>query len=186
MSSYPTDSRYNPMLNQYVNSLLVELHSVDSTRRDSIVRELQKQDWETVVSILRNLLNNPDSDVRADAAEAALRIDPYQSIDIVLPLLNESDSTMRWHICGLLHDFGDKRAARVLVKILLEDSDGDVRWMAAWALGEIGDDTALSALHQAAEDDDGTDHEGRRVCDVAAESIREILARGGQGNRRPV
>jgi hypothetical protein len=41
-------------------------------------------------------------------------------------------------------------------------------------IGIVGD---LSALRQAAELDDGTDHEGRRVRDAAAEAIERVVAR---------
>jgi HEAT repeat protein len=61
--------------------------------------------------------------------------------------------------------------------VLLNDPEADVRLMAAYALSEVGDGSALSALRQAAELDDGTDREGRRVRDAAAEAIERVVAR---------
>jgi HEAT repeat protein len=120
-----------------------------------------------------------DSDVsiRCDAAEALVRIEAQTGVDLVIPLLSDFDSSVRWHTCGLLHDFGDERAVKPLIKVLLEDSEGDVRLAAAYALEKIGDATALPALQWAQQYDQGADYEGRLVSEVAAEAIRGILAR---------
>jgi HEAT repeat protein len=130
-----------------------------------------------VVEELGGLLKGRDPDLRCDAAEALLRIDANQTLELVLPLLTDPISSVRWNTCGLLHDFGDQRAIPLLVAVLRNDPEADVRGMAAYALSEIGDPSALEALRQAAQSDDGTDYEGRRVCDAATDAIANILAR---------
>ena len=138
---------------------------------------LEALDRGAVIRELVGLLNERDLELRCDAAESLLRIDSDQTIDRVLPLLTDPESTVRWATCGLLHDFGDQRATPALVTVLLNDPEADVRLMAAYALGEIGDHTVLPALRQAAQLDDGEDYEGRRVRDAATEAIESICAR---------
>jgi HEAT repeat protein len=126
---------------------------------------------------LVDILNTDDPDMRCDAAEALLRIDPSQAVDMVLPLLGDSDMTVRWYTCGLLHDFGDSRAIPSVVKLLRTDPEGRVRHVAAFALGAIGNSTALPALKEAVDSDDGADHEGRPVREMAEEAMEEIMKR---------
>jgi HEAT repeat protein len=160
-----------------VATLLGGLHCVDRGERNEAVRALKALDREAVLRVLGTMLKNPDLELRCDAAEALLRIDSKQTLNLILPLLTDSNRIVRREVCGLLHDFGDKRALPSLVKLLLTDPEGDVRHIAAYALGEIGDSSVLPALRQAVELDDGADHEGRPIRDMAAEAIDEILAR---------
>jgi HEAT repeat protein len=160
-----------------VATLLGGLHCVDRGERDEAVTALKTLDREAVLRVLGTMLKSPDVELRCDAAEASLRIDPGQTLSLVLPLLTDPNKIVRREVCGLFHDFGDKRALPALVKILLTDPEGDVRHIAAYALGEIGDSSVLPALLQAVELDGGTDHEGRPIRDMAAEAIDEILSR---------
>ncbi len=166
-----------PSVNQRVTSWLAELHIFEPGAREKAIATLKALDRGAVIRELVGLLNSRDLELRCDAAESLLRIDSDQTIDLVLPLLTDSESTVRWNTCGLLHDFGDQRAIPLLVPVLLNDPEADVRLMAAYALSEIGDHSALTALRQASQSDDGTDYEGRRVRDAAAEAIESILAR---------
>jgi HEAT repeat protein len=157
--------------------LLAEFHSFEPGARENAISTLQALDREAVLRELTGFLNSRDPDLRCDAAEALLRIDSDQTINLALPLLSDPISTVRWNTCGLLHDFGDERAIPLLVQVLLNDPEADVRLMAAYALSEIGDQSALSALRQVSQWDDGIDYEGRRVRDAATEAIENVLAR---------
>jgi hypothetical protein len=172
-----TDSTYDPIGTRRITSLLAEFHSLEPGARDKAVLALKALDRGAAIREFGRLLNGQDLELRCDAAEALLRIDADQTIDLVLPLLTDPISTVRWSTCGLLHDFGDKRAIPLLVQVLLNDPEADVRLIAAYALGEIGDRSALPALRQASQLDDGTDYEGRRVRDMASEAIESLLAR---------
>jgi HEAT repeat protein len=177
MGSSATDFIHKSIDARRVTSLLAEFHSFEPDSREKAIAALKALDREAVIGELVGLLNSRDLELRCDAAEALLRIDSDQTIDLVLPLLADPESTVRWATCGLLHDFGDQRAIPLLVPVLLNDPEADVRLMAASALSEIGDHSALPALRQAAQLDDGEDHEGRRVRDAAAEAIGNISAR---------
>jgi HEAT repeat protein len=177
MASSATEPAREPMSTRAVEGLLAELHALDPVAREQAKSTLQTLDRGALVEELGRLLGSRDPELRYDAAEALLRIEADRAIEQVLLLLGDPDSTVRWHTCGLLHDFGDPRAIPLLVPLLLTDPEADVRLMAAYALSEIGDRSALSALRQAAELDDGTDYEGRRVGDAATEAMESIIAR---------
>jgi HEAT repeat protein len=178
MSSVAKESMHEPAISRGVATLLAELHAVDPAARENAVSTLQALDRGAVVDELSRLLGSPDPESRCDAAEALLRIDAHRTIELVLPLVADASGVVRWHTCGLLHDFGDQRAIPWLVRVLSDDPEADVRLIAAHALEEIGDHRALAALRQASQSDDGEDYEGRRVRDKAAEAIQKILARG--------
>jgi HEAT repeat protein len=178
MASSARDTTREPVGTRRVTSRLAALWSFEPGAREAAIATLKALDRDAVICELGGLLNSRDPDSRSDASEALLLIDADQTIDRVLPLLTDPVSAVRWNACGLLHDFGDRRAIPMLVQVLLSDPEGDVRLMAAYALEEIGDHSALSALRQVSQSDDGTDHEGRRVRDAAVEAIERILARG--------
>jgi HEAT repeat protein len=177
MAAPATDSAREPVGTRRVASLLAEFHRLEPGAREGAVLALKALDRGAVIRELSHLINDRDPESRCVAVEALLRVDAGQAIDLVLPLLADPISTVRWNTCGLLHDFGDRRAIPSLVSVLLNDPEADVRLIAAYALGEVGDRSALPALRQVSESDDGTDHEGRRVRDLAAEAIESISAR---------
>ncbi len=177
MISSAKESAQERVSSAEVLRLLAEFHSFVPGARVEAVSALKALDRGAVVEELGRLLESPDPELRCDAAEALLRIDAHQTIELVLPLLADPTSTTRWHTCGLLHDFGDRRAIAMLVQVLLNDPDADVRLAAAYALGEVGDGSVLPTLLHTVQWDDGTDYEGRRVRDGATEAIESIRAR---------
>jgi len=157
--------------------LLAGLHCYERWERDQTISALKTMDDQTVIEILTDLIHGPDADLRCDAAEALLRIERQDAIDVVLVLLNDPDSSVRWTVCGLLHDFGNSRTIPAITNLLLNDPEGDIRHIAAYALCEVGDATALAALRLAVQSDDGTDHDGRPTREMAEEAIQAVLAR---------
>ena len=164
-----------PDRNQIIN-LLHKMHSLDHQQRDAALLELRAFKTEPLFDILSALLL-PDSDKRYSAAEAVLRLDTERGIELVLPLLEDPDSGVRYEVCGLLSAFGDERAIEPLTRTMMQDADGTIRHVAAFALGKIGDARALPALKWTQEHDLGTDFEGRPISEMAAESIEAIRAR---------
>jgi HEAT repeat protein len=162
-----------------VIALLGQLHSFVPDARDAAIKTFFEMDQETVIGVLTSLSRSSDPELRCDSSEVLLRISARKTLPIVLPLLNDTDRSVRWHTCGLMHDFGDDRATAALTALLLNDSDGSIRFIAAWALGAVGGATAIPALKQAVALDIGTDPEGRRVADEAAEAIAAIASRLG-------
>lgn len=165
---------------QFIVELLLQYHNFEPGAAESARETLLAFPKASLIDVLSSIVMETDPTLRVDAAETLLRLDPALTIPIVLPLLADSDRSVRWNTCGLLHDWGDHRATEGLVKLLREDGDGGVRHIAAWALGACGDKSALPALEYAAATDEGEDFEGRPVCLAAADAVAEIKARSCQ------
>jgi HEAT repeat protein len=163
-----------------VTPLLQSLHAYSRSERDEVVEYFRALDRDAVLSALKTVLASSDLDARGDAAEAILRIDRRAGLDLVIPLLRDPDAITRWHVSGLMHDFGDERATDELVHLLLEDGDADVRLTAAYALEEIGDARAMAALQHAVAFDDGHGKHGHSVRRAAEDAIQNILSRGAE------
>lgn len=142
---------------------------------ESSIRELGLMDRQSVLDVLGGLIvEDPNPEIRGNASTCLLKLAGASAVPQVLPLLDHPDQSLRWHVCGLLHDFGDERAVPNLAKVLLEDPEPKVRIVAAWALEKHGDLRALPALHHAADTDTGADWEGRTVADAARGAIERI------------
>lgn len=103
--------------------------------------------------------------VASDSKDGAIRI---------LPLLDNEESHLRRHICGLLSNCRDLRTMQPLIAILQSDSSADVRVLAAFALGKIRDSRALPALRLVQSQDFETDFEGTSVSQEAMSAIHAI------------
>lgn len=160
-----------------VNKLFKAMYTRDRNERIRAKEELRKLSRAQVVEILRDMLGNPDGNIRGDAAEELLRIDLGIGILLMLPLLDDPVPYFRQHICGLLHDFGDESVVDPLIRVILNDSDSDVRYTACYALGEVGDARAIPSLQWVHQNDLGTDYVDRPVSEMAREAIEEILER---------
>lgn len=160
-----------------VVDLLRQFHTFEPGAYDSAAATLLGLPKEPLIDVLSGLVKGIDPELRCDAAYILLKIDAKRAVPLVLPLLADPDSAVRWNTCGLLHDRGDERATEGLVKLLREDPDAGTRHIAAWALGACGDARALPALEVAAATDDGEDYEGRTVSEAAVGALFEIKAR---------
>ena len=139
------------------------------------IRELGLMDRQSVLDVLGALVaQDPNPEIRGNASTCLLKLAGPSALQLVLPLLDHPDQSLRWHVCGLLHDFGDKTVVPYLTNVLLEDPEPGVRIVAAWALEKHGNLSALPALQHAAENDKGADWEGRTVADAARQAIERI------------
>jgi HEAT repeat protein len=167
----------SPLWEQVLNLLGILSSSYHSAEREDALVKLLAFNTEELVEVLSAiLLSNQGPDIQGYAADALVRVDPRRGRRLIIPLLKSPDPTLRWLVCGLLSNHGDEEAVAPLVSVLCADPEADVRLTAAFALGKIGDPQALSALQWVQQYDDGTDFEGRRVSDAAAQAITEIHA----------
>lgn len=166
-------------LRQEISRLLVRLHEPDLDAQRNAIALLAGIERKRIVEVLVTLLEADDGQTRGDAAEALMKIEGAKAQKVVAKLLHADDAPLRWHVVGLLFDYGNADGAHELVRVLKEDESADVRYFAACALGRIGDDTALESLEATSREDDGADREGRRVSHAAREAIIEIRSRVG-------
>jgi len=91
------------------------------------------------------LPESPDREVRVDALVAAGRLGDAKVLDLVLPLMEHSESAMREAATFTIGRSGDKRAVAPLVKAL-EDRRETVQTLACLGLGQIDDPRVGPAL----------------------------------------
>ncbi len=90
-------------------------------------------------------LNDSDSDVRIQAAEALGYIGNAQAVEALIAAFNDSDSFVRGYAAVALGKMGNAQTMEALIAVL-NHSDSDVRWHAAVALGKMGNVQAVEAL----------------------------------------
>jgi hypothetical protein len=167
------------MHQDWIQDLFDKLHDyqfhTDQSFQAQYLTEVRARGISNILAELNQLLTNSDLEIRCSAARAILYIDRQQGVDLVLPLLADRDSTVRWALCEMLREFGDKRAIDGLVQRLQADSSPQIRSTAAGALGAIGSPQALSALFRAELDDHETDIHGHSAASVARNAISDIL-----------
>ena len=125
--------------------------------------------------LLVHVMRGPDSELRCAACEAAVYIDARRASELLLPLLDDPDITVRWQASGCLHDVGDERAVAPLIRVLQSDPDPQVRNTAAYALGGIGSPAAIPALLAALESDNEQDELGFSARGCAMTALDDIL-----------
>jgi HEAT repeat protein len=147
--------------------------------RDAAVAELRAL-GDALHPALAEALRHPEPFQRCLAGNAArfAGLDGWR--EVVLALLDDPDSSVRWYGCGLLYDAGDERAVAALVDRLQADPSPGVRVIAADALGRIGSLAAISALERAAERDHEVDPLGFTPAGSAREALGAIRRRASE------
>ena len=144
------------------------------------IQEMRAFGPHRLIPLLIGMLANSDAEVRCNAAQAILWIDDKQGIHHLLPLFRDADSVVRWHVCGLMHDFGDERAVTFLMDCMKNDPDPQVRGTAAYALGAIGSLRAIPALTETLGNDHNVDRLGFTPSFCAEQALKAIT----EGPRR--
>nr|WP_052295052.1 HEAT repeat domain-containing protein [Oscillochloris trichoides] len=149
----------------------------DKNMQLKIVQHLNSVDQDRVFNLFDSLLRDPDLEVRDCAIKMLMGFNPNRGVDLIIPLLTDTEEAWRWYICGALADYGDERAIEPLIQVLLNDPDDDTRYMAVVALGNIGDAQVIPVLQLVEEKDNGMDFEGRRISVRASKALSDIRAR---------
>lgn len=90
--------------------------------------------------------------VRASLIKALSKIGTFADIPVLLSLLRDPESTLRFHSAIALGAIKDPAAATGLLSVLETDRDAQVRGAAAQSLGELGHTAASPALIKALTD----------------------------------
>lgn len=166
------------MKDEYIQSLVQEIYN--NINLDKNLRSIHALEPTYSLQLFKELFQSENLLIRDSAIHVLLTLEPHYGVDLLLPSLFDSEASWRWYVCWALADYGDERAVIPLTKVLLNDPDSDTRFMAAAALEKIGDRRALPALYQAAQNDFGTDYEGRQIRTMASSAIRIILSKQTQ------
>ena len=150
-------------LAQYRNEM--ELAGIDQTRRDMVAMPK-----DIIGPLLIALLVDEDSDIRWDAADLLLDINPHIYLKDVLRLHDDPDINIRSGICYRIAEKAPFHiAVDPLCQVLIHHTDSNTRFWAAIALaaiGDVGNRRAVDALLQALTDD-GLNYESVPVSPAA-------------------
>lgn len=126
---------------------LLSLHcgSRPEERRLSIY-DLKADPTQENLQEIRDLLGDPDRDVRATALHAMIGLDAPDSATLALQGLRDNDGFVRATAAKLLGDLGDPAHVGPLAACLERDLDPVTRLRAAESLARLGGTDALSPL----------------------------------------
>jgi hypothetical protein len=124
-------------------------------------------------TLLAVKLQDTDGEVRCAAADVVLELGG--GLPAVLPLLDDTEDWVRWHVTGLLARYGDDSVVEPLIAKLRSDSDPGVRGQAAYALGHIGCPAAIPHLLESLDHDHEDDSQGHSPSSVSATALDNIL-----------
>ena len=149
--------------------LLCCLHCDRTTeQRRASVYELSNDPTEENLRQLRDMLSDPDRDVRATALNALVGLEPPDAEQRVLAALDDEDGFVRSIAAKLAGDLGLHEQVPLLVTKLLEDPDPWVRQRSAQTLETLGGDAAAAGLAQ------GLDDPLKQVRLAAVTGIRQL------------
>jgi len=178
-------SKYDPLnLEKHGVRLLLESMCTTLDANDRIVEFLRLADPALSLSLLDELSQDPDPEISCRAVELLVRIEGAKALKCVGGLLGNRYELARGAACSLLSELDSAESRSYLVRALETDESAIVRYAAVDGLEAIGDESSLPALRRAAENDEGTDFEGRPIRDKAVRSISIILSRERERNER--
>ena len=117
------------------------------------ITAVSEKNGKDVDSLIKNLQDN-DSSIRQNAADALGKLNDTRAIDPLIQALKDNDFLVRLNAANALGNIG-KPAVEPLIRAL-KDNDFLVRYNAAWALGKINDARAVEPLILALKDDNST------------------------------
>jgi hypothetical protein len=138
-------------------------------------RVLLQGDRAAVLSLFESRLKSDDEEERCRLLSGLAVLYQSGANDTLIRWIADPSPTVRWVVCGCLHDFGDSRAVPALLERLKQDEECQVRGEAASALGPIGDIDVLPDLHQAFLTDLEFDQLGYSASSQAKDAISTLI-----------
>ena len=127
----------------------VNLHVIGSTTPSSKVaralRSIEGSESDIAIEEIVSRLDDPDGEVRAEAARALGRVGSPQVVDILMERLGDPTSTIRAEAARALGRIGEPRAIPALLRGL-EDPSEELKEACLQGLGSIGGSASATAL----------------------------------------
>jgi len=120
----------------------------DTNERRTSVYRLSADPSAENLAELRQMLGDPDRDIRATSLNALVGLEVQDAAELALAGLDDADGFVRATAAKLLGDLEDPSHAGALSRTLLSDSDATARQRAAESLAGLGGPEALEALSQ--------------------------------------
>lgn len=160
-----------------MTKLTQRLRCGDEQDFQSALRELSLIPKVEAIGLLDQLADEADGTLRSRALDGLAKIAPERAEPLALRFLHDSEWFVRVDAVNTLCRLESRAAAPLIASLLATDPDELVRSWAAFCLGHLGDASVIPVLATAAEQDRGTDHEGRPIRNTALHSIDEIQSR---------
>jgi len=180
------DTRNLPPIQAEIARQQQRLSSADEEERRDALMRLAAMHREAASRVALSALSDPSPMVRVMAAKAILSLDPAESANALLPLLNDKDEFVRREAAYALGQTRSRIATSALSERLLNDKEAGVRGAAAVALGRIGDEAGVIALASTLAPELAAPVKGKRKREVnefvlraAAEALGRIKSRAG-------
>lgn len=138
-------------------------------------RVLLQADRAEVLSLFESRLQSEDEEERCVVLSGLAVLYHSEANDTLIRWITDPSPTVRWIVCGCLHDVGDLRAIPALLERLKQDDECQVRGEAASALGHIGAIDALPDLHQTVMTDLEFDQLGHTASSQANDAISAAI-----------
>ncbi|MEO6811666.1 MAG: HEAT repeat domain-containing protein [Isosphaeraceae bacterium] len=155
------------------------LRGDDEQDFQSALGELLSISNDEAIGLLEQLAHEADGTFRSRALNGLEKIAPERAESLALQFLHDQEWFVRVDSINTLCRLDRRAAAPLIARLLATDPDELVRSWAAFCLGHLGDASVIPVLATTAEQDTGTDHEGRPIRDTALQSIDKIQSAGG-------
>jgi HEAT repeat protein len=137
------------------SKLIQRLHCEKNPQfSEAIINALGLFDTDETVSALTNLIKEPDSSIRKQAAITLIEHRRTNATDNLIPHLCNSDWNIRWCAAVVLGNFCSNAAIPLLLEGLLDKEHRLIRITAAKVLGMIKNDEVILALRSSLKDPD--------------------------------
>lgn len=159
------------------------MHLHDMLRNDDMqeyhkaIADLSLIPRSQAVRLLEELLIESNGEYRARAIDGMAKVFPDLGEMLAIQFLNDQEWFMRVTCIDVLSRLGSRTAIPKVVILLSSDSDEIVRSWAAFFLGVVGDESVIPDLQRCMEIDQGTDHEGTPISEIAGKAIEKIRSR---------
>jgi hypothetical protein len=138
------------------------------------VTEMRAVGADVLFPLLISMLTG-DEESRCEACEAILLVGAERGLELVLPLLRDPDSGVRWFACECVAGLGGAWAVPALRMVLQSDEDAQVRGTAARGLGWQGGPEVIPELLEVMASDHEIDIHGHSPSHCAAMALDDIL-----------
>lgn len=122
----------------------IKFGKVDAKR--NALFELRNFESENAARVSLQALQDPSEIVRATAIRSIIYLPENESVNALLPLLQEKSEFIRKEVAYALGEVGNKNASPKLIQSMRTDKKRSVRAVCASALGKIGDISAIKPL----------------------------------------
>lgn len=153
------------------------LRSEDMREHHKAVSQLSLIPMNQAIGLLEELVHDSNGEFRARAIDALTKLFPKYGESLAIQSLDDPDWFVRVTSIDALSRLGSRTALPQILQLLATDPDEGVRSWAAFFLGVVGDVSVIPSLRMCMETDQGSDHEGTPIPEIAGKAIEKICCR---------